>query len=443
MDDLRTVTLSTAHTFLGCLLNDVSLMAKYRALPSGVFVEQNDRLYFEAMRDLFGEYGLFDVDAIARKMELSSDSPLLVELRYMYLNNPSSQLHKLYADLLYGEAMRYYVQELGREVQANSYTEDPDKIMSEAEDKIRKIRSWKQQGGLKSLSESHSRIYDKLCNDKDNMYTPKILTGYNELDKHYGQLLGNQLHVIAARPRMGKSMFALNVAVNIAAKGFKVLYFSLEMGEEQTMTRYLQVVHGVKNDEFTGLSMSFLEKFSTLVPPNDNLYFCYQAGLTVQDVEGIIIKQKELIGKIDVVIIDHIHLMRAKADNPTQETMMVSRGLKIVAGTQNVPIIALAQMNRDVEKRTSKEPQLSDLAQSGAIEQDAETVLFLHRDEDPDCNPNILNLLCRKNRNGVGFFNATALIDFSTYRITQHDFTSTGTTQRPTNKTRRTRDTSQ
>ena len=113
MDDLRTVTLSTAHTFLGCLLNDVSLMAKYRALPSGVFVEQNDRLYFEAMRDLFGEYGLFDVDSISRKMELSQDSPLLVELQYMYLNNPSSQLHKMYADLLYNEAMRYYVQELG------------------------------------------------------------------------------------------------------------------------------------------------------------------------------------------------------------------------------------------------------------------------------------------------------------------------------------------
>ena len=165
--------------------------------------------------------------------------------------------------------------------------------------------------------------------------------------------------------------------------------------------------------------------------------------MIIQDVEGIIIKQKELIGKIDVVIIDHIHLMRAKADNPTQETMMVSRGLKIVAGTQNIPIIALAQMNRDVEKRTNKEPQLSDLAQSGAIEQDAETVLFLHRDEDPDCDPNKLNLLCRKNRNGLGFFNATAKIEFSTYKITSHEYTSTGTTHRSTNKTRRTRDASQ
>jgi len=415
--DIDHVELSVSHCFLGCLLNNPALMAKYKTLPSGIFTREEDKEYFEVMRELFNQYQTFSIDTMRKTLDITFQDYRDAEITMMHFNNPSSALHKSYIDLLYKEAMSFYLLKMADETKTDVFSNDPDAVMKTIEDKIKKLRSWKQQEGLLTLSQAHSNMYERLCEMKDNEHSPKILTGYECLDRNYGQLLPNQLHIIAARPRMGKSMFALNVAVNIAKQGFKVLYFSLEMGELQTMTRYMQVVHGIPQKQFTDLSNDFLGKFGDLTPPNDNLFFCYKAGVTLDDVESQIIKQKEIVGNVDVVVVDHMHLMRAQADNPTQESMMISRGLKIISGTQNVSIIALAQMNREVEKRTTKEPQLSDIAQSGAIEQDAETVLFLHRDEDPDCNPDELKLICRKNRNGVGYFTALCDIDFNTYRI--------------------------
>lgn len=409
------MTFTTAHFFLSCLFSNPKLLEKYINLPSGIFYEGSDRKIFEAMKDLYSTYQTFDLDTVKHHMNVTQFDSTSNMLELLYYNGTSSHNHSMYINKQYEHAKKFYLKKLSRDIEVQVEMGESDEVLKDLKEKIAKLESWKQQEGLPSVSTSFAWLYEKICNEKDEEHHPKVETGYRRLDEYIGALMPGQMHVIGARPRKGKSMFALNIAVNIARKGFNVLYFSMEMSEQQTMTRYLQVSHGVNGAKFKHVTTEFLEELSFLEPTNDNLIFCYKSGLTVEDMESIIVKEKEQRA-VDIIIIDHMHIMRGNGKELTQQYTEVSRGIKRIAMNQHVPIIALAQMNRETEKRGG-EPKLSDLSQSGAIEQDAETVLFLDRDEDPDCNPNELRLLGRKNRNGIGFFNILYHVDFSTYQI--------------------------
>lgn len=409
---------STAHMFLSCLFSDPKITEKYNNLPSGIFYEKNDKIIFEAMKELYAQYHTFDLETVKHYLEVNQFDDISNALELIYYNGTTASNHKMYINKQYEHAKKFYLKKLSRDIEMQLEMGESDDVLKELKEKIAKLESWKQQEGLPSVTSSFSWLYEKICNEKDNEKSPKTQTGYKALDEYIGALMPGQMHVIAARPRKGKSMFALNVAVNIARKGFKVLYFSMEMSEQQTMTRYLQVTHNINGAKFKHVTTEFLEELSDLVPKNENIIFCYKSGLTPEEMESIIIKEKEH-GNIDVIVIDHMHIMRGNGKEMTQQYTEVSRGIKRIAMNQSVPIIALAQMNRETEKRGGGEPKLSDLAQSGAIEQDAETVLFIDRDEDPDTNPNELRLLGRKNRNGIGYFNILYQVDFSTYRINE------------------------
>jgi len=415
-NSMNKLEFSTAHMFFSCLFSDPKITEKYSNLPSGIFYENDDKIIFEGMKHLYKEYRTFDLDTMKHYLKVTQFDNISNTLELVYFNGTIASNHVMYINTQYDHAKKFYLKKLAQDMEMQLEMGESDEVLKDLKEKIEKLESWKQQEGLPSVTSSFSWLYEKMCNEKDNEHTPKTETGYKALDGHIGSLMPGQMHVIAARPRKGKSMFALNIAVNVARKGFRVLYFSMEMSEQQTMTRYLQVVHNINGDKFKKVTDKFLEELGSLTPPNENVIFCYKSGLTAEDLESFLIKEKEH-GDIDLVIIDHMHIMRGSGKEMTQQYTEVSRGIKRVAMNQTVPIITLAQMNRETEKRGGGEPKLSDLAQSGAIEQDAETVLFLDRDEDPDANPNELKLLGRKNRNGVGFFNLNYVVDFSTYRI--------------------------
>jgi len=407
---------STAHMFLSCLFSDPKLTEKYNNLPTGIFFEKNDKIIFEAMKELYGKYHTFDLETMKHQLNVTQFDTISNILELIYYNGTIAGNHTMYINKQYEHAKKFYLKKLAHDIEMQVEMGESDDVLKDLKEKIAKLESWKQQEGLPSVTTSFTWLYEKICNEKDNENSPKTETGYKALDEYIGALMPGQMHVIAARPRKGKSMFALNIAVNVARKAFRVLYFSMEMSEQQTMTRYLQVEHGINGNKFKKITDEFLQELSFLQPKNENIIFCYKSGLTTEEMESIIIKEKEL-GQIDLIVIDHMHIMRGTGKEMTQQYTEVSRGIKRIAMNQNVPVIALAQMNRETEKRGSSEPKLSDLAQSGAIEQDAETVLFIDRDEDPDTNPNELRLLGRKNRNGVGYFNINYKVDFSTYRI--------------------------
>ncbi|MCR5412282.1 MAG: DnaB-like helicase C-terminal domain-containing protein [Patescibacteria group bacterium] len=218
--------------------------------------------------------------------------------------------------------------------------------------------------------------------------------------------------ILAARPAMGKTAFALNLLTNIALNFHKrVAFFSLEMSSESIVDRIMSQVSTVPmykinkgdldNDDFSKMGDA-MEKLSS----GNRIFIDDKSGLTVPILKSKLRRLKIEQKGLDLVVIDYLQLMHAAVPNGNrvQEISEISRGLKELAKELEVPVIALSQLSRAVEQRIDKKPQLSDLRESGSIEQDADSVIMLHREEyyDPDTDKKGSTDVCiRKNRNGA------------------------------------------
>lgn len=236
-----------------------------------------------------------------------------------------------------------------------------------------------------------------------------VTTGLLDLNKVTNGLQPAELIILAARPSMGKTALALNIAQNAAAKGNTVLVFSLEMGKGQLGARLLSAVSGVDGRKLTagGLTDSDYEKLLWALDKLSEL------PLHVDDTSGQNVAQLRMTARrfkqkhgLDLIVVDYLQLMHeAGKENRVQEISAISRGLKLLAKELNVPVLALSQLSRNVEMRADKRPQLSDLRESGSLEQDADVVMFLYRDEyynrDDADNQNLAELIIAKNRNGA------------------------------------------
>lgn len=245
-----------------------------------------------------------------------------------------------------------------------------------------------------------------------------LTTGFARFDSVTLGLQKQNLIILAARPAMGKSAFAMNIALNAASSGItdngtkpSVAFFSLEMSEESIVQRMLaatakvnlkSIQKGDLNDKELTILRRAKENLSDL-----NIYFSDQGMITIADIRAKCRKQKIDKG-LDLVVIDYLQLIssqgKSRAQSRQEEVSAISRALKQMARELDVPVIALAQLSRDVEKRENKMPQMADLRESGSIEQDADIVLFLYRDEyykKENAGPNIAELIVAKNRNGV------------------------------------------
>ncbi len=266
---------------------------------------------------------------------------------------------------------------------------------------------------IKDILEQRMEEHMAMVDNPELINEHKIMTGYKQLDEMSGWFKPGDLIVLAARPSMGKTAFALNIVLYSALKAKKsVAFFSLEMGAEQIADRLLANVAGVWLGHISRgtLTDSDFEEIGDAMAKlsETSIYIDDQGGATIPRMKSKLRKIKIERGSLDLVIVDYLQLMSGAwskfAGNRVQEISEISRGLKELARDLKIPIIALSQLSRNVEARVDKKPQLADLRESGAIEQDADMVMMLYRDDyyDPDTDrKGLADVLMRKNRNGV------------------------------------------
>ena len=286
----------------------------------------------------------------------------------------------------------------------------PSEILETAEKKIFNLRKGERGESLEHIGITLHKVFDRLNElSKSDSAIPGKSTGMRDLDKKINGLNNSDLLLVAARPAMGKTAFGLNIALNVAKKyDSTVAIFNLEMSREQLAMRLLAIesfVDGQKmatgklsDEEWVKLCMASSSLSQTDIRIDDN------PSITVADINA----KCRRLDNLGLVIIDYLQLMNSSGngkgnENRQQVVSDISRSLKIMAKELNVPVICLSQLSRGPESRQDKRPMLSDLRESGAIEQDADEVLFLYRDEyyNPESeDKGIAEVIVAKNRHG-------------------------------------------
>jgi replicative DNA helicase len=235
-----------------------------------------------------------------------------------------------------------------------------------------------------------------------------IGTGFYDLDRRWNGMGRSDLIIMAARPSMGKTCLAVNIGCNVAMKGGKVLMFSLEMADRQLVKRIISSFSRVSSDMIrTGnIPDEWMQRIIDAGNKMMKLPFRIDQtpGLSITELQARA-KMESMKNGLDFVIVDYLQLMSAKAGSREQEVSAISRGLKHLAKELDIPVMALSQLNRSLEARTDKRPIMADLRESGAIEQDADIITFIYRDEvynDTPDNPSrgVPEIITRKQRNG-------------------------------------------
>ena len=285
-------------------------------------------------------------------------------------------------------------------------------LLAEAEKRIADIRNGRTQDGLVPLSEVLLETYDRFEElTADDSSAAPISTGLSDLDRRINGLGASNLIVLAARPGMGKTAMALNVALEAGKfSGRDVAFFSLEMSRVQLALRLISAEVCLEHDKLESGRMSEEDWLKVSVAAGSlveaRIWVDDDASNTVSSIKGKCRRLKNL----GLVVIDYLQLMdsagakKRRGENRQQEVSEISRSLKLMAKELNVPVLCLSQLSRANESRTDKRPMLSDLRESGAIEQDADVVMFLYRDGyyNPETeDENIAECIVAKNRHGA------------------------------------------
>ena len=297
-------------------------------------------------------------------------------------------------------------------VMAYEAADDVADVIDKSEKMIMEVANRQNVSAFTPMKDIVIETFDKI----NLLYESKggltgIPSGFRDLDALTSGLQASDLILVAARPSMGKTAFTLNIAANVALKSKKtVAFFSLEMSKQQLVQRMLCSEGGIDSQKLKNGDLSN-EDWDKLVRTADRvssapLYIDDTAGITVMELRSKARRLKAEHG-LDLIIIDYLQLMQGRgrggSDNRQQEISEISRSLKAVARELNVPVIALSQLSRSVESRQIKRPMLSDLRESGSLEQDADIVMFLYREDyyDPEtANKNITEVIVAKHRNG-------------------------------------------
>ena len=401
---------------VGSMLTDQdAVVAAIETLKPEDFYREDNKIIYEAILNIYNRAE--PIDIITLKSELSSMGKLDAVGGLEYIAQlpdkvPTTSNVDRYIKIVQDKAMLRNLIKTANEIISLGYdqTEDVEDVMDHAEKKIFDVMQRKNQKGYTSIKDILIESFTKL----EELYNQKqhvtgVPTGFIELDKKTAGLHGSELILIAARPAMGKSAFALNIGTYAATRAnIPVAIFSLEMSKDQIGNRILcsealvdsnNVRTGELNDE----------ELSKLAETSGELS---QAQIFVDDTPGISVMEirakcrKLKLGKnIGLVIIDYLQLIQGsgKSSSREQEIAEISRSLKILAKEIDVPVIALSQLSRAVESRPDHRPMLSDLRESGSIEQDADIVMFLYRDDyynEESEKKNIAEVIIAKQRAG-------------------------------------------
>lgn len=316
-----------------------------------------------------------------------------------------------YARLILDKYIRRQLIAAGHEIVEIGYetAEELETVLDESEQKIFRLTQEKPQQGLVPLSETLILAFNEIENLHQDTALPGIPCGFYDLDAMTSGFGRSDLIIVAGRPSMGKTSFALNIACNIAQEEhLPVAIFSLEMSKEQLAQRLLAGEAKIESNRLRSGRFSQNE-YEPLVGAVAHLselpiFIDDTASLSVMQMRSQLRRlQSQHKTQMGLVLLDYLQLMEGGSDNRVQELSKITRSLKGLAREFNVPIIALSQLSRGVEQRTNKRPMMSDLRESGSIEQDADLIIMLYRDSyyNPDSpDRNIAEVIIVKHRNG-------------------------------------------
>ena len=292
-----------------------------------------------------------------------------------------------------------------------SREDEVESLLGEAEKSIMEVASRKNAGAFHNIKDVLVRTYDniELLHNRVGDITG-IPTGFNDLDKMTAGFQRNDLIIVAARPSVGKTAFALNIAQNVATKTDEnVAIFSLEMGAEQLVMRMLCAEGNInaQNLRTGSLTDEDWRKLTLAMGSlsNSGIFIDDTPGVRISEIRSKCRRLKQEHG-LGMILIDYLQLIQGNGrsgENRQQEVSEISRSLKALARELEVPVIALSQLSRGVEQRQDKRPMMSDIRESGSIEQDADIVAFLYREDYYDKeteNQNVIEIIIAKQRNG-------------------------------------------
>jgi replicative DNA helicase len=407
-------------SLLGAILIDSDAIVKVADIVTFEdFYDEKHRRIFEAVVTLYEQHSPIDVLTLANKLtemgfiEFVGGASYLTELTNYV---PTASHVNQYADIVAQKALRRRLIKASQDIVGLGFDETigMQGLIENAEMKLFEVSQKHIKQDITSLETILTESFDRLDElHKDKGKLRGVPTGYKDLDNILAGLQNSDLMVLAARPSMGKTALALNLAHNIALESkVPVLIFSLEMSKEQLVDRMLAMSSGVdawalrtgnltdRDFEKIGHAMGTLSEA--------DIYIDDTPSITVSELRTKARRQSHT-KKVGLIIVDYLQLMSGTQrigggeGNRVQEISEISRGLKGVARELNVPVLALSQLSRSVESRSPQIPQLADLRESGSIEQDSDVVAFIYREDYYNAETerkNIADILIKKHRNG-------------------------------------------
>lgn len=437
---------ASERAVLGCVLMDNAVLSNVQEIITA------DDFAVPAHGDIFRAICALDmrsehVDPLTVAEQLKVDGKLASVGGPGYLAQldaavPFAQNATEYANIIKNQSTRRLLATAGREILdlATQETGDVAELLDEAERKVFHIAEKRRAGDLRPMSdlmEEALTLLDKMKQSGGGV--TGVGSGFVDLDNQLTGFHGGELIILAARPGIGKTSLAMNFALHAAGKeNLAVAVFSLEMPSVQLMTRLLATHAKVDMKKLRGGRLSPADEERISESANElfktKFYVDDSGGLSSFDLRAKARRLKQKEGKLGLIVIDYLQLMhqKGKVESRQLEVSEISRALKQLAKELDVPIIALSQLNRKVEERKGGKPMLSDLRESGAIEQDADVVMFIHREDEgeegappPDQRNTVIpvELIVAKQRNGpVGSVDLVFLSEFTRFESRVKDW---------------------
>ncbi|WP_416548697.1 replicative DNA helicase [Limnohabitans sp. DCL3] len=385
------------------------------------FYRHEHKLIYAAIGALINTSKPADVITVSEQLQNQGKTAEMGGLGY--LNSlaqyvPSASNIRRYAEIVRERSILRKLVSASDEIATNAFNPQGkaiDRILDEAEQKIFNIgeEGSRMKQGFQSMDTLVVELLDRVQEMADNPNDiTGVPTGFYDLDRMTSGLQPGDMVVIAARPSMGKTAFAINIAEHVALnEGLPVAVFSMEMGAAQLAVRVVGSIGRIdqghlrtgklSDDEWPRLTEA-IEKLRTV-----SLHIDETPGLTPSELRANARRLARQCGKLGLIVVDYLQLMSGSGgsggDNRATELGEISRGLKMLAKELQCPVIALSQLNRSVEQRTDKRPMMSDLRESGAIEQDADIIMFIYRDDyynKDSKDPGVAEIIIGKQRNG-------------------------------------------
>ncbi|ALB23167.1 Replicative DNA helicase [Piscirickettsia salmonis] len=413
-------SIEAEQSVLGGLLLDQGAWDKVVSLvAAGDFYRPEHRFIFEEIQSLTDLNQPIDVITVSDALESKGELEKIGGLAYLgelAKNTPSTVNITHYAHIVHERAVLRKLIEVANGIADSAFLPEgrsSDELLDEAESKVFAIAESgaKEQTGPESIRSIFPNVLDRI----DELFhsghaITGVSSGFDDLDKMTLGLQASDLVIVAGRPSMGKTTFAMNIAEYAALHHDKpVLVFSMEMPSESLIFRVLSSQGRIDQSKLRSGQLEDedwpkLTNAMTMLNERNNLFIDDQGSLSPAELRARARRLAREQGGLSMIIIDYLQLMQVPGeDNRTAEISVISRSLKALAKELNVPVIALSQLNRSLEQRADKRPVMSDLRESGAIEQDADLIMFVYRDEvyNPESqDKGIAEIIIGKQRNG-------------------------------------------